>query len=198
LVDPSGHRVCKLSATLGGLSASTNVEIPDGIACPEAPTLPNWSEQEAEFLRKLTGCDWIRPNIQWSDIENTRDPGWLTIVDGGRPGSGHVLTSDSPAYDQGIDIPIADDARKIAEGHASNKLTGQFRELDGTEQLAELVNDAMLFGDMKDLTGGRTGYLLLYDDTVVLHDPNNPDKGTVVRPPLYLGTDTWEYWESLG
>jgi RHS repeat-associated protein len=194
LVDPSGHRVCRLNATLGGLSASTAVQIPDSIACPEAPSLPNWGELEAEFLRKLTGCEWIRPDIQWGDIDDTRDPGWLTIVDHGVPDGGHVLKTDSDIAGVEPTIPIVDDARKIAQGHASEKLAEQFPELANTQQLAELVNDAMLFGDKRDLRDGRTGYMLLYDDTVVIHDPNHPDRGTVVRPPLFDKTDTWIYF----
>ena len=79
---------------------------------------------------------------------------------------------------------------QFAYGLASEHLADQFPELKGDKgKLAELVNEAMVFGDTKQPPDSRIGYLLLYGYTVVINDPRNPDNGTVVRPPVFGGTD---------
>jgi hypothetical protein len=84
------------------------------------------------------------------------------------------------------------DASDIARGHASSKHAGDFPGMS-TADLESHVADVMSNPlRTKDLKRGRTAYLGRDGETIVIHDPEHKDLGTVFRRPKD-GVDA--YWE---
>ena len=88
----------------------------------------------------------------------------------------------------------ADIASSIARGHANSKHAGDFPGMTSTD-LENHTNDVMSNPSRtKPLRNGRTAYLGQDGETIVIHDPANPDGGTVFRRPA---DELDEYWEDL-
>lgn len=72
---------------------------------------------------------------------------------------------------------------QIAKGHSFGKHVikrGEFPGVTTPEQFAILINDAVMNGEFRPLSGGRTAYWS--DGTVVIRNPGTADGGTTFRP----------------
>ncbi|MGE3713352.1 MAG: phage minor head protein, partial [Alphaproteobacteria bacterium] len=101
--------------------------------------------------------------------------------------------NNSPEGGDNQDPDDDDKFRKIAEsishGHAYEKHKDEFPDLKTKEELKEHVEKIINNPDkVKDLERGRTGYWDRETGTVVIHDPNNIDQGTVFKPQ---GKEAW-------
>ena len=84
------------------------------------------------------------------------------------------------AADRAYARPIADE---ISGGHAFDKHVverGEFPGVTTREQFADLIEDAVMNGESRVLSRGRTAYWS--EGTVVIRDPSAPDGGTTFRP----------------
>jgi len=84
-------------------------------------------------------------------------------------------------------------AEQIAGGHAFDKHVierGEFPGITTRGQFASLIEDIVLNGGRRTLSGGRTAYWS--DGTVVIRDPGAPDGGTTFRP-----ADGYDYFLGL-
>ena len=82
---------------------------------------------------------------------------------------------------------------KISAGHAFNKHVierGEFPGVTTREQFASMIKDAVIKGESRTLSAGRTAYWS--DGTVVIRDPRTADGGTTFRP-----TDGYDYFRGL-
>lgn len=82
---------------------------------------------------------------------------------------------------------------KISAGHAFDKHVierGEFPGVTTREQFAGLIKDAVINGESRTLSAGRTAYWS--DGTVVIRDPGTADGGTTFRP-----TDGYDYFRGL-
>jgi hypothetical protein len=74
-------------------------------------------------------------------------------------------------------------ADQISAGHAFDKHVverGEFADVTTREQFANLIEDAVINGESRVLSRGRTAYWS--EGTVVIRDPGAPDGGTTFRP----------------
>jgi hypothetical protein len=74
-------------------------------------------------------------------------------------------------------------ADEISGGHAYDKHVverGEFPGITSREQFANLIEDAVMNGEPRVLSRGRTAYWS--EGTVVIRDPGAPDGGTTFRP----------------
>lgn len=74
-------------------------------------------------------------------------------------------------------------ADEISGGHAFDKHVverGEFPGVTTREQFAGLIEDAVMNGESRVLSRGRTAYW--NEGTVVIRDPGAPDGGTTFRP----------------
>lgn len=72
---------------------------------------------------------------------------------------------------------------EISEGHAFEKHVIEQDEFPGVttrRQFAEMIEDAVMKGESRFLTGGRTAYWC--DGTLVIRNPGAEDGGTAFRP----------------
>jgi hypothetical protein len=72
---------------------------------------------------------------------------------------------------------------EISEGHAFDKHVieqGEFPGVTTRRQFAGMIEDAVMNGESRVLSGGRTAYWS--DGTVVIRNPGAPDGGTAFRP----------------
>jgi hypothetical protein len=72
---------------------------------------------------------------------------------------------------------------EISGGHAFDKHVikrGEFPGVTTRRQFAGLIEDAVINGESRVLSGGRTAYWS--DGTVVIRNPGAPDGGTAFRP----------------
>lgn len=82
---------------------------------------------------------------------------------------------------------------EISKGHAFDKHVieqGEFPGVTTREQFASLIKDAVMNGEFRALSGGRTAYWS--DGTVVIRDPSTTDGGTTFRP-----RDGYDYFMGL-
>ncbi len=82
---------------------------------------------------------------------------------------------------------------EISKGHAFDKHVierGEFPGVTTREQFAIVIKDAVMVGEFRALSGGRTAYWS--DSTVVIRNPGAPDGGTAFRP-----TDGHDYFMGL-
>ena len=72
---------------------------------------------------------------------------------------------------------------EISKGHAFGKHVikqGEFPGVETREQFASLIQDAVMNGEFRPLSGGRTAYWS--DGTVVIRNPATADGGSAFRP----------------
>jgi hypothetical protein len=72
---------------------------------------------------------------------------------------------------------------QISKGHAFGKHVikrGEFPGVTTPEQFALVIKDAVMNGEFRPLSGGRTAYWS--DGTVVIRNPSTADGGTALRP----------------
>jgi len=82
---------------------------------------------------------------------------------------------------------------EISAGHAFDKHVierGEFPDITTREQFASLIKDAVINGESRTLSAGRTAFWS--DGTVVIRDPSTADGGTTFRP-----TDGHDYFLGL-
>ena len=82
---------------------------------------------------------------------------------------------------------------KISAGHAFDKHVierGEFPGVTTREQFASVIKDAVISGESRTLSAGRTAYWS--DGTLVIRDPGTADGGTTFRP-----TDGYDYFRGL-
>lgn len=82
---------------------------------------------------------------------------------------------------------------EISKGHAFDKHVierGEFPGITTRVEFASLIKDAVINGEFRALSGGRTAYWS--DDTVVIRDPGTPDGGTTFRP-----SNGYDYFQGL-
>ena len=82
---------------------------------------------------------------------------------------------------------------EISKGHAFGKHVierGEFPGITTPEQFAIVVKDAVMNGEFRPLSGGRTAYWS--DGTVVIRNPGTADGGTAFRP-----TNGYDYFMGL-
>ncbi|MGD0706199.1 MAG: hypothetical protein ABSA02_40755 [Trebonia sp.] len=82
---------------------------------------------------------------------------------------------------------------EISSGHAFDKHVverGEFPGVTTRKQFANLIEDAVMNGESRVLSRGRTAYWT--DGTVVIRNPSAPDGGTTFRPP-----DGYDYFLGL-
>jgi hypothetical protein len=82
---------------------------------------------------------------------------------------------------------------EISAGHAFDKHVierGEFPGVTTREQFASVIRDAVIGGESRTLSAGRTAYWS--DGTVVIRDPGTTDGGTIFRP-----TDGYDYFLGL-
>ncbi|MFC4561644.1 hypothetical protein ACFO4E_07230 [Nocardiopsis mangrovi] len=87
-----------------------------------------------------------------------------------------------------------EDAEDIARGHANGKHSKEFPGLS-TDDLVDLATDVMQNPSRtKELGSGRKAFLGKDGTTIVIHDPMNPDGGTIFRRDP---ADLEDYWRGL-
>jgi hypothetical protein len=92
------------------------------------------------------------------------------------------------SYTVRFTVPL-EDVDLIADGHAGSKHAGDFPGMS-VEDIKERVRETMENPvRVKDLERGRKAYEGK-NGTLVIHDPNHPDGGTVFRPPNFD-----KYWD---
>jgi hypothetical protein len=72
---------------------------------------------------------------------------------------------------------------EISGGHAFDKHVieqGEFPGVTTREQFADMIEDAVMNGESRSLSGERTAYWS--EGTVVIRNPDAPDGGTAFRP----------------
>ena len=72
---------------------------------------------------------------------------------------------------------------EISAGHAFDKHVvkrGEFPGVSTREQFASVIEDAVMKGESRALSGRRTAFWS--DGTVVIRDPGTADGGTALRP----------------
>jgi hypothetical protein len=72
---------------------------------------------------------------------------------------------------------------EISAGHAFDKHVierGEFPGITTRDQFASLIKDAVINGESRTLSAGRTAFWS--DGTVVIRDPSTADGGTTFRP----------------
>ncbi len=72
---------------------------------------------------------------------------------------------------------------EIAGGHAFDKHVlskGEYPGVTSRQEFAQIIEDVIMNGEMRTLSGGRTAYWK--DGTVVIGNPNSADGGTAYRP----------------
>jgi hypothetical protein len=82
---------------------------------------------------------------------------------------------------------------EISAGHAFGKHVIERREFPGVttrREFAELIEDTVMNGESRVLSGARTAYWS--DGTVVIRDPSTADGGTAFRP-----TNGYDYFLGL-
>lgn len=82
---------------------------------------------------------------------------------------------------------------EISGGHAFDKHVieqGEFPGVTTRGQFASMIEDAVMNGESRVLSGGRTAYW--NDDTVVIRNPGTADGGTAFRP-----TNGYDYFLGL-
>lgn len=79
---------------------------------------------------------------------------------------------------------------EIARGHAFDKHIAEFSGITTRDQFARTIEDAVMNGEIRTLSNGRTAYW--YDGTVVIRNPEAADGGTAFRP-----TDGYDYFLGL-
>jgi hypothetical protein len=90
---------------------------------------------------------------------------------------GHARVAADKAYADRI-------ADQISAGHAFDKHVVERSEFPGVttrEQFANLIEDAVINGESRVLSRGRTAYWS--EGTVVIRNPRAADGGTSFRPP---------------
>jgi len=79
-------------------------------------------------------------------------------------------------------MPSAD-AQQIAKGHAWSKHRGEFPEFSTEAEFAQHIAEIMASPSAsKNLAKGRRAFWDDTSKTVVITDPNSPDRGTAFRP----------------
>ena len=82
---------------------------------------------------------------------------------------------------------------EISAGHAFDKHVierGEFPGVTTRDQFASVIKDAVIKGESRTLSAGRTAYWS--DGVVVIRDPSTADGGTTFRP-----TDGYDYFRGL-
>lgn len=111
------------------------------------------------------------------------------------------ITFGSIASTVGDTVPINFDNRekrkkasqKIGKGHAWEEHKDQFPDIETPEELGELAEDIMEYpDDVKELENGRTGFWDEKTKSLVIHDPNHDDEGTIFKPD-----DGKKYFDNL-
>jgi hypothetical protein len=110
----------------------------------------------------------------------------------------YVLAGNTPVLvhnTSGWCIPEAErigEADLIADGHADTKHAGDFPGMSVKDLEAHVRRTMQDPARVKDLDRGRKAYQSKDGSTIVIHDPNHPDGGTVFRrDPVTID----EYWE---
>ena len=81
------------------------------------------------------------------------------------------------------DKEIRDIAEKIAKGHAWEKHKNEYPEIKTKEDLQKFVEEIMKKADdIKEVERDRTAYWHNDSGSIVIHDPNHVDQGTVFKP----------------
>ena len=82
-----------------------------------------------------------------------------------------------------MDKDIRDIAEKIAKGHAWEKHKNEYPEIKTKEDLQKFVEEIMKKADdIKEGERDRTAYWHNDSGSIVIHDPNHVDQGTVFKP----------------
>jgi SPP1 gp7 family putative phage head morphogenesis protein len=81
------------------------------------------------------------------------------------------------------DKEIRDIAEKIAKGHAWEKHKNEYPEIKTKEDLQKFVEEIMKKADdIKEGERDRTAYWHNDSGSIVIHDPNHVDQGTIFKP----------------
>lgn len=109
----------------------------------------------------------------WLSPVSVRDRG--VAANTARAGADDVLN--------GVRLRAQLTGEEISGGHAFQKHVidqAEFPGITTRQQFASHIEDVVLNGEMRTLSGGRTGYW--QDGTVVIRNPGAVDRGTAFRP----------------
>jgi hypothetical protein len=167
--------VTLFATVVGLLSAAPASGAPAAYTCDppaytyDAPVRLSTSHPSDGPARASPACPGVASWVSHASV------GWFGVAAEAGAGAENVVN--------GVRLRAQLTGEEIAGGHAFDKHVvelGEFPGVANRSQFAGVIEDVVTNGEMRTLSGGRTGYW--QNGTVVIRNPGAVDGGTAFRP----------------